>query len=273
MDYLRRPLERLTRCDTRRKTARARLKAAKNADHEQYLALVDDYIDLAQTYLHGSAIESSEQRIATMTRLFTGIWQNLPYAERLSDVEYMLSQALIASAPAASSASSPDALLGKLRQLPPQARFALLAYHSLNWPIHWLTLALRIKAPALHLLLCHARCEICAVSWDSLAVEEQDCLVAISATLEQSPNLQTNQTLHQKSQAYPRIMRIKAQWLELRPELVELRLRNSLSPSARQHLLANLRRSTRAHAMQQPALVDRIINSVQFSRHDAIQVG
>ena len=272
MDYIRRPFDRLKRSDHARSVARSNLRAAKNADREQYLALAANYIDLSQTFLGCSFDEPAAERTTRMTRLFQGLWQNLPYAERLSDFEFMLAQALIESSPEKGSLASPEPLIVKLRQLAPSTRFALLAYTCGNWPLRWVALAMRIKGPALHQLLSEARCTLCDISWESLALEEQNCLESISVALDQAPNVRANLALSKRTQAYPRIMTIKAQWLELRTELVELRLRQTSEQERYEHLLTNILSTTADKAMQRPALVDRMLNTLHFSRHDKIKV-
>jgi hypothetical protein len=273
MDYIRRPFDRLKCPDHARKAARAQLKAAKHTDQQQYLTLAANYIDLAQTFLACSLNEATEDRSLRITRLFTGLWQNLRYAERLSDFEFMLGQALIDSCPEESdSAPSPEPLIGKLQQLPPQSRFAILADACANWPLRWIALAMRTRNSALHRQLCKARCALCQIEWDSLPPEEQNCLVAISAALDQNPNIRTNQALSQRTQSMPRVMQIKAQWLELRSEMVELRLRQTPAPNIYQQLLTSILRATTDEPMQRPALVDRMLNTVHFSRHETIKV-
>jgi hypothetical protein len=272
MGIIRRFFYKLKRSDPARKAARSHLKAAKRGDREQYLALVANYIDLAQTFFGCSFAETTEQRMARVTQLFNELWQNLPYAERLSDFEFMLAQALIDSTSEQSLTTSPDALVTKLRLLSSESRFAFLAYACGNWPQRWIALVMRIKAPALHRLLSEARCELCSISWESLTLEERDCLEAISARLDTCPNVRANKSLCKRSRAFPRVKEIKAHWLELRPELVEVRIRYILDQDEREQLLSNILDATADESMQRPALVDRMVNTVHFSRHSKIKV-
>jgi hypothetical protein len=131
---------------------------------------------------------------------------------------------------------------------------------------------MRIKAPALHRLLSEARCELCSISWESLAQEERDCLEAISAALDTCPTVRANKSLSKRTCAYPRVKEIKAHWLELRPELVEVRMRYVLDQQDREQLLSNILDATAEESMQRPALVDRMVNTVHFSRHSKIKV-
>jgi hypothetical protein len=273
MNYRRRPFARLKCSDDARNSARSNLRAAKNGNGEQYLALIAHYVDLSQTFFSCSfTTEPAEKRTARMIQLLKGLWQNLRYAERLSDFEFMLAQALIESSPEQDSAVPQEALTAKLGTLPPQTRFAILAHYCGNWPLRWVALAMRIKVPALHRLLCQARCELCDLSWESLAREERTCLEAISAALEQSPNIRTNQTLSKSTQAYPRVLKIKAQWLELRSDLVELRLRHAEDQASYQQLLTQTLTTTNENDMQRPPVMDRLLNSLHFSRHERIKV-
>lgn len=258
--------------DPARKAARSQLKTAKRGDREQYLALASNYIDLAQTFFGCSFAEPTELRIARVTKLFNELWHNLPYSERLSDFEFMLAQALIENTSDQGLTTSTEALVIKLRMLSSESRFALLAYAFGNWSPRWIALVMRVKAPALHRLLSEARCELCSISWESLAGEERDCLEAISANLDTCPDIRTNKSLCKRISAYPRVKEIKAQWLELRPELVEVRMRYVLNQGEREQLLSNILDAIADRSMQRPALVDRMVNTVHFSRHSKIKV-
>lgn len=272
MGFTRRFFDWLKRADPARKAARSHLKAAKRGDREQYLALAANYIDLAQTFFGCSFSEPTGLRMARVTQLFNELWQNLPYAERLSDFEFMLAQALIDSTSDQKLTTSKNALVTKLRLLHAPSRFAFLAYAFGNWPLRWIALVMRIKSPALHRLLSEARCELCSIGWESLSTEERDCLEAISAKLDTCSTLRVNRSLSKRMSQVPRVKEIKALWLELRPELVEVRMRYILNQEDREELLSNILDATTAEAMQRPALVDRMVNTVHFSRHSKIKV-
>ena len=273
MVSVRRFLNELRHTSHSRDAARAHLKAAKAFnDREQYLALASRYIDLAGVFYGSSFPEPAASRAYRVSRLFLGLWQNLRYAERLSDFECMLARTLIDSASESSTIISKYPLVVKLRMLPPETRFALLAYEFEKWPLRWIALVLRTRGPALHRTLSQARCELCGVSWESLTVEEQACLEAVSISLDRCPDIRANRQLNQRVREYPRIVDIKAQWLELRPGLVEVRHRYILEGKAREGLLGEILLATSDAAMERPALVDKMVNSVHFSRHSKIRV-
>jgi len=272
MSNIRRFFGWLVRSEPARQAARSQLKAAKRGDREQYLALASNYIDLAQTFFGCSFAEPTELRVARVTQLFNELWQNLPYSERLSDFEYMLARALIESTSEQGLTTSTEALVIKLRMLSPESRFAFLTYAFGNWPTRWIALIMRIKQPALHRLLSEARCELCSISWESLASGERDCLEAISAKLGTCPNIRANKSLFKRSSAHPRVKEIKALWLELSSELVEVRMRYVLNQGDREQLLSNILDAIADSSMQRPALVDRMVNTVHFSRHSKIKV-
>ncbi|HAV13414.1 MAG TPA: hypothetical protein DCX06_08005 [Opitutae bacterium] len=272
MGSIRRYCFRLFNSTTERKVSRSQLKAAKNEDHEQYLALAANYADLAQAYYGATVSEPAEIRIARVEQVFLGLWQHLRYAERLSDFEFMLASALIESAPEDGPIQSPEPLVTKLRLLDARTRFAFIAYEFEKWPIRWVTLVLRTKLNALHRLISEARCELCGVSWESLSDEERDCLVDVSVSLEKSPNLKFNKALSHRVSLYPRVSEIKSLWLELRPELVEVRHRYIPSQDERDQLLKNIFNVILESTMETPPFVDRMVNTVHFSRHRKIDV-
>jgi len=272
MGSFRRFFERLSGHSAERQLARQHLKAAKQQDREAYLALTANYLDLVVTYLGNTRAEPVETRLARAEQLFLGLWRHLRYAERLSDFEYMLADSLIASADAGGRVTSPEPLVTRLRLLPGRERFALLANEFGGWSERWLALILRIRTGELHRLLSNARCELCGISWDSLTDAERECLTDISAALDKCANLRANQALCQRSREYPRVLEIKAHWLELRPALVEVRHRYLPSPDQRERLFAALLRGVDRLPMQRPPLVDRMVNTVHFSRHARIRV-
>jgi hypothetical protein len=260
-----------THANLERKASRSNLRQAKAGDAESYLSLSAKYMDLALIYFGGCLRESTETRFARVEQVFTALWQHLPYAERVSDFEYMLASALLDNAPEGHIDSS-EALVTKLRLLAPKNRFAFIAYEFENWPIRWVALLMRVRPRALHCLLSEARCELCGVSWESLAQEERDCLEAVSFSMDESPNLRANKELCCRTSNYPRVTEIKALWLELRPELVEVRHRYLPSSSDRELLLGNILKAVQSAPMNQPRIVDRIVNTVHFTRYTKIKV-
>lgn len=271
MGSIRRFFFRLCCSTPERKASRSHLKAAKQENHDQYLRLISNYTDLAQAYFGASVSEPAEIRMARVEQVFLGLWQHLGYTERLSDFEYLLASALVENAPETDSICSPEPLVTKLRMLSPKTRFAFLAFEFAKWPLRWVSLVMRIRSDKLHSLLSEARCELCGISWESLAEEERECLVEVSKSLEKSPNIKFNKALSQRINLYPRLSEIKAQWLELRPEFVEVRLRYEPSQSEREQLLKNVYTAILETPMEQAPIVDRMLNSVHFSRHGKIE--
>ncbi|WPJ95711.1 hypothetical protein SH580_20030 [Coraliomargarita algicola] len=272
MSSLRSYLFRLTHATPERKASRAHLKLAKTGDTEAYLALAANYLDLSLVYFGGCLRESPTTRFARVEQVFTALWQHLPYAERVSDFEFMLASALLDNAPDNGPLASPEALVTKLRLLAPKNRFAFIAYEFENWPLRWVALVMRIRPRALHSLLSQARCELCGISWQSLTAEERQCLEDISISMDQSPNLRANKALSNRVATFPRVSEIKALWLELRPELVEVRHRYLPEPDDREQLLGNILKGIRTAPMTQPPLVARVVNTLHFARHAKIKV-
>lgn len=272
MASLQRVFLRLTHSSPEREAGRALLLAAKKCDPEAYLALAANYLDLAQVYFGNSIHEPRQTRLDRSGQIFTVLWQHLPYAERLSDFEYMLASSLIESSPKEGSITSEHPLISGIRLIEPRLRFAFLAYEFERWSSRWVALIMRCKPKALYRLLAEARCELCGVSWSQLRHEEQNCLGALSSSLDQCPNLRVNQALSNRIAKCPRIADIKAQWLELRPEIVEIRHRYIPSQEEREAILDRIYSDIRQKPMQRPALVDRVVNTVHFSRHARINV-
>lgn len=272
MSPIRRLYSRFTQNERARKAGRAQLKAAKTGDHEQYLSLISAYIDIAHVYFGSTLAESVETRSQRASALFLELWKHIQYAERLSDFEYMLASALIQSTPNNCSIQSPEPLVTKVRRLAPDIRFALLAYEFEKWPIRWVKLVMRMRPTQLHRLLAQARCELCGVNWDSLALEERNCLAEISLSMDESPNIRRNQKISAKTSEFPQVTEIKAEWLELHPQLVEVRHRFIPTQPTREKTLETTLNSIIQVSPIKPPFMDRIVNSVHFSRHETIKI-
>ena len=272
MNTLRQTLLRLSHASPERKNCRAHLLAAKKGAPEQYLALAAHYLDLAQGYFENSLNEDRQTHLDRTGQIFAALWQHLPYAERLSDFEYMLAASLIGNTPRIGPVHPTDPIVTRIRRLDPQTRFALLAYEFERWSPRWVSLLMRCKPGTLHQLIAEARCTLCGVDWDPLSPEEKNCLVAISFALESCPKLKVNRALSKRFSRYPRIIEIKAQWLELRPHLVEIRQHYRLGSQEREASLNTLLSDISQKPMHRPALVDRVLNTVHFSRYARIKV-
>lgn len=263
---------RLTHATPERKASRSYLKQARKGDPGAFLSLTANYLDLAIVYFGGCLREPEEIRLARVEEVFKRLWQHLPYAERVSDFEFMLASALIHNAPAHGTLLSPKALVTKLRLLEPTTRFAFIAHEFERWSSRWVSLVMRLRPRDLHCLLSEARCELCGVSWQSLAADERACLEAISISMEACPNLRASKALCARVASFPRVSQIKALWLELRPELVEVRHRYLPESDARERILTGILQTAQSASMMQPRLVDRVVNTVQFTRHSKIKV-
>lgn len=259
----------LTRARHRHPARTARrnlLKTAKTRDCEAYLALAAYYIDLACVFFGASFPEPDASRRSRVARLFLSLWQNLRYAERFTDFEQMLARALMESEAQTASTDSPNPLVTQLRHLTPRTRFAFLTYELEKWPLSDIARVLRTRMACLHRMLSEARAELCGFSWGSLTEEERDCLEAVSYCLDQSPNLRSNRALRNHLKTLPRVAQIRSDWLELRPELVEVRLRYIPSQEAREDLLRELYAAIENAPMERPPLVERVVNTIHLPR-------
>lgn len=263
---------RLTHATPERRASRSYLKQAKSGNPEAFLSLAANYLDLAIVYFGGCLGEAKEVRYDRVEQVFKGLGQYLPYAKRVSDFEFMLANALLENTPEQASIHSPEPLITKLRMLAPSRRFAFIAHELEKWPLRWVSLVMRSRPIELHRLLSEARCELCGVSWQSLTEDERACLETISFTMDASPKLRASRALCARVANYPRVAEIKALWLELRPELVEVRHRYLPDSLDRDCLLTNILRGAESAPMNQPRLLDRVVNTVQFKRYAAIKV-
>ena len=255
-----------------RAVGRRQLKAAKNGDTEQFLCLAAAYLDLTNCYFGSTYSETESDRNARTEKVFVALWQQLGYTERLSDFEFILASLLFENTSSYASITSNSAIVIKMRLLEPKVRFALIAYELENWPLRYLSLVMRLKHKALHALLAEARCELCGISWESLALDERKCLQAISMSQDKNPNIQTNRQLKNRTAIYPRISNVRAQWLEMKPELVEVKMRYKSNLINRELILKNLLESTNQTSIIRPAIVDRMVNTMHFSRYSKIKI-
>jgi hypothetical protein len=267
MDHLKRFFFRLYNSTQNRKASRSLLRAARKGNSENYLALAASYLDLTQAFLGASFAETDLERSLRTERIFLRLWSKLPYAERLSDYEYMLTRDLLKESCQANCVLSPEPLVTKLRMLEPMTRFSILAYEFEKWPLRWVALVMRIRVADLHRVLSEARCELCGIVWDSLTEQERSLLQEVSVSLDKCPNLKINKALAEKIKSYPRVAEIKALWLELRPELVEVRHRYIPDQDVRETILKQIFIQTSQTPMLKPAVIDRMLNTVNFSRH------
>ena len=272
LSQLRSYLWRFRHSSRARAVGRRQLKAAKNGDTEQFLCLAAAYLDLTNCYFGSTYSEKESDRNARTEKVFVALWQQLGYTERLSDFEFILASLLFENTSSNASITSNSAIVIKMRLLEPKVRFALIAYELENWPLRCVSLVMRLKPKALHAILAEARCELCGISWESLALDERKCLQAISMSQDKNPNIQTNRQLKKRTTKYPRISNARAQWLEMKPELVEVKMRYKSNLINRELILKNLLESTNQTSIIRPAIVDRMVNTMHFSRHSKIKI-
>lgn len=265
-------VQRLGQSTPARSACRAQLRAARQEDRDQYLALAAYYLDLAQIVFGTTASEPPESREQRSASVFAEMWRALHQTERLSDFEYLLARVIRGHIPERAPLASPYPLVVKLRLLDPDTRFAFIAYELEKWPLRWVALVLRKRPLALHRLFAEVRCELCGIGWDSLGEAERDCLEAISVSLDRNPDLRANRILSSRLAQHPRAATVRAKWLELRPELVEVRHRYLPDQEARERILGTLYTAIRETPITRPKLREKMANTLHLSRRDRAKV-
>ena len=71
---------------------------------------------------------------------------------------------------------------------------------------------------------------------------------------------------------YPRIYSIRGHWLELKSDLVEVKMRYKPDIVNREDILKNLLELTNQTSVIRPAIVDRMVNTIHFSRQRKIKI-
>ncbi|MFW5883031.1 MAG: hypothetical protein ACOCVG_01555 [Verrucomicrobiota bacterium] len=248
-----------------RRERRQSMRAAARGDRSAFLGLTRAYLPLAAEYLALSGYADSAEREAALVRLFAELWTRVSYAQRLSDFERMLAEALIQTP-----AQELDecGLAAQVSSLDSRNRFLLVAHELEDWPLRWLGLATGLKVEDLRARMVRLRCYFAGLEPASLDDRGHHALHCIASTIGQPLTLKQQAHLCETVRQSEAVKEFRANWLEVRCDLIERRqdLRGELE-QRQADILHGIANAITYAEPRRPRIVEQVANRLAFSRY------
>jgi hypothetical protein len=244
---------------------RKHLHLARKANDRAYLILVDHYLNLVTEYLKISGLSHPKEIVENVKDIFIVLWKCLPFTKRLSDFEHLI--CLVLQSTPHSCVPPQQTLLGKkILQLDCQARFLLVAHEMEQWDSHWQALALRKNPRTIKKVLLKIRCLLCDIDYINLSQKSQQILLTLSNNLDITPASikKSSITLPPNQKIIPEINHFKANWLDMRCQIIELRQQIRLNPETREAFFRELTECLIPDQMINPRWVEILCNKFSF---------
>ena len=251
--------------DTPRGELRDRLRKSVRGDTFAYNQLIQPYIDLALEFLAASGFQNAFDRRQVAFQVFEAVYHRLGYASRVSDFEYLLARILFMHAFDESS-ELPNPLLGRLARLPVPQRFALVAREMEDWHPHWISLCTRNSHKQTRKDLLLGRCALLEVDLSATPSSCRQMLGQISFCFDSERSDKEKTKLARKLDFIPEAKAFKANWLELRSDLIDLRQDCRFSDEEKQAFQSDLATRLRFAQIDHPSLAMRLRNMFSFTQ-------
>lgn len=252
-----------------RRPLKALLHRAARGDREAFGDLFEAYSHLASEALALSGYTGAGREKA-LRWVFAELWSRLAYARRLSDFERLLAVVVSGLPQHPLAGDLPQAALAaKLAALPPLHRFGLLAREMENWPLRYVSLAIRLPLPRLQEELLRLRCILCEIPLERQRPGVRAALQRLSRYFDERVH---RQGLDASLRREPRALAFHGAWLERRCELVELREELRLAAEERAALRTQLlHHLPEPQQRRRPGLFARLRNALRFGAYPGLQ--
>ena len=243
---------------------RKQLRAAGQGEVQAFQVLFEHYLDFVSEYLYLAGVTVDEQLDRHIVRVFSKAWARIQYANRVSDLERLLTLLVMNREIHGRNGVGSD-LQCRLLSLSRQDVFLLVAVELESWHLQWTGLACRMTSNAIAERLLKIRCDMIGLDLDAINTGARECLYRISRDLDRKITLKERAHLCRRQEQFPQIRDFRSRWLNIRCELIEFRQQIRLGSDRRRELHDFLVRELTPDQLIHPQWVDRVSNWVRFS--------
>lgn len=223
------------------------------------------YIEFLSEYFYLLGFSSTEERLEQIRATYLRCWKYAPYIRRVSDFERFL-QIQLERLPTSPSLDLPDETYRSINNLDHTQRFLLVARNYQNWPYRALHLATRIKKNEITHALTKMKCVLIGFQTDTLTDSEWELLLQVNDLIEGELKTREIRAIDKAIAKHPALLTFKADWLQFRCALAEMKDQMLVSPEKVIQFKESLTEDLRSIPVTQPKLSDSLINQFSFSR-------
>lgn len=213
---------RLIFCPVRART-RQHVRKASRGDRQAFVRLIDEYFNFVIEYGVLSGLCAEEEAPFFAQGVFSNIWEKMAQMSRVSEFE----RALFVHLEACDRIAEPAAmrLVQRIQALRPVERLILVARELENWETRFLALCLETSQADVDDKVLATRCAIAGINLEAFQGEELACLRELSKSFCMEIDGRQCRSQSRVLGAFPRVRDLKAQWLEIKGVLIDLRQR------------------------------------------------
>lgn len=240
------------------------MRKASHGNVYAFTHAASSYFDLLSEYFYLIGYEDPRERMFEMQKLLSDCWRYLPYTRRVSDFERFLQLQLEKRKPRGEPSMAPEH--EALRGLDHVQRFLLVAREFEEWSYKNLALSLRFKQRDIAKDLMELKAKLIGFKIGMLRQQQQSRVFLLSEMLEGELPAKSARRLQREIASEYHVLQFKADWLEYRCELIDLRQELRLSTQQTNELKNRFNESLKLQPMEQPKFSDNVVNQFTFKR-------
>jgi len=223
------------------------------------------YTEFLSEYFYLLGFTSVEARLEQIRATYLRCWKYTPYIRRVSDFERFL-QTQLERLPTVPSLKLPEETYHRINDLDHTQRFLLVARNYQNWSYRALHLATRIKKSEITHALTKLKCVLTGFQTEKLTDSEWSLLLQVNDLIEGELKTREIRAIEKAIAKRPLLLKFKADWLQFRCGLAEIRDQMLISPEEATQFKESLSEDLRSIPVMHPKLSDALINQISFTR-------
>ena len=255
----------LPKLDLGRNKVRSLLKKSGDRNSCAFTQAAACYIEFLSEYFYLLGFTTVDARLEEIRLTLIRCWQYTPYIRRVSDFERFLQIQLERSTHVPSFDLSEN-IYHTINDLDHGQRFLLVARNYQDWSYRALHLATRIKKNEITHALTKLKCVLTGFDPEKLSDSEWELLLQVNDLIEGELKTHEIRAIEKAIAKRPLILKFKADWLQFRCGLAEIKELMLIGPERIDEFKKSLTEDLDSIPVKQPKLRDALINQISFTR-------
>ena len=255
----------LPKLDLGRNKVRSLLRKSGDRNPCAFTQAAACYIEFLSEYYYLLGFTTVDARLEEIRLTLLRCWQFAPYIRRVSDFERFL-QIQLERSTHIPSLNLPEKSYHTINELDHAQRFLLVARNYQGWSYRALHLATRIKRNEITHALTKLKCVLTGFDPEKLSVSEWELLLQVNDLIEGELRTREIRAIEKAIAKRPLILKFKADWLQFRCGLAEIKEQMLIGPEQIDEFKESLTENLDSIPVKQPKLRDALINQISFTR-------
>lgn len=255
----------LPKLDLGRDKVRSLLRKSGDRNPCAFTQAASCYIEFLSEHFYLLGFTNVDARLEEIRLTLLRCWQYAPYIRRVSDFERFL-QIQLERSTHVPSLDLPEKSYHAINDLDHTQRFLLVARNYQGWSYRALHLATRIKRSEITHALTKLKCVLTGFDYEKLSDSKCELLLQVNDLIEGELKTHEIRAIEKAIVKHPRILKFKADWLQFRCGLAEIKGQMLIGPERIDKFKESLTEDLDSIPVKQPKLRDALINQISFTR-------